>query len=289
METIDNNEIQRRSPSRAFTAIVFGLILLGSSVAAFAALPVYDAKVDITLNKNFIETITNLVSQLKQMQATQRYFELVDGGWFNKLEIPDVVKTRAAALGIPIDKIGFPDGKYKGKPATKASAIALEELRKVITGQADDSEMGNLRNDIEMIHGSAPATTAGVKVDAAYAQMAQVAATSGATQKAIMELQIQIKDITDEIKSGDLPPGDLERMKVLLEAKQADLKGLELQLDTQRNLLGMHQLGISASQEARIENSRLQERYDLLSARPLLTVRIPKDGGQGKTLVNGVE
>lgn len=258
--------------------VVLGALLVHSTFIGIAyaqiggTLIVYDPKVDGTLKVNFLQTINNLFDQYQQLRMSQEYRELMDGHWYESVGLADLIKTRAAALGISIDELGWSiNDKYHTHSATQASASALDELRKIAAGEGDEFNHSKIRDDIEIVNGIAPATTAGVKVDAAYGQIAATIATSGEINKAIPELQDQIREISERLDFGDLPPGDIDRYKAILAAKQMDLETLQLQAQNQNNLLLSHQVGLNASQEVRVENSRLKERYNVLSYRPIFS------------------
>jgi hypothetical protein len=268
-------------------ALVIALVFaVGPSMAQ---LIVYDPQVDGTLKLNFAKTIADLYNQLQQLRYTQAYWEVINGHWYNPLAVADLVLSRAAALGLPINNLGWGADQYHGLPATQAAAQAADQLQSIMQGHTDPGTLSNMHSDIESSFGTAPVTTDGIKVDFAYRTMAQSMGNIGQNYQAIQEIQKNIKDLNDQIRSGDLPPADIERMKAEIEAQNQDLKALEINQQNENLQLQTAQLGIIAGQEADYVNSRLQSRYDTLSMFGGMQFSTEIDNGDEQTAEAGEE
>jgi hypothetical protein len=102
--------------------------------------------------------------------------------------------------------------------------------------------------------------------------MGEAIAYGGELRQAITEKQGVIEGLKAEIASGELPPGDLERKMVLLQAEQIDVQLLLAQTVNQSNQLSVQQLGLQSQAAAAVEMNRLEERERRLAL--MQTVRL---------------
>lgn len=255
--------------------LAFGIILCVSSLA-LGQIIVHDPA-------HMKSNILAFAKELAQHVTHLNYITEMNGQWMSKLEILDKVEIIAASKGIPIDKLGW--GKLKRftqEKATQVSAEALDDLQKIVEGKANTSDLGNLQKDLEQVFKPAPVTTAGAKSEYAIRQMAAGSAYINQSKKAIDEAQKNIKKLQNDIGSGNLRPGDLERYQVLIASYQAQIQTWQGESSNQVLRQQIAQTGLMANEATTKEDNRLRHRYEMLQTPKLFQASLkPRNSIEG--------
>jgi hypothetical protein len=261
-----------------------GLILTFSGVGfALLGVPtvVYDPKVETTMNAWYakmessaaaqhFKELTELLNQVQlqkdqiaQFTDWQGYMRKIHGVWDEKIAVPDFTRTKNVQIGaISLQSIGWGNlDEWRNGAATRGAADALEQMREILNAQRPAIE---LRETLETVYGDTPVTQNGAAVESARRQMGESIAYSGELRRALAEKQSVIEALKQEIASGELPPGDLERKMVLLQAEQIDVQLLLAQTVNQSNQLTVQQLGLQSQAAGNAEMQRLSERENRL-------------------------
>jgi hypothetical protein len=295
METnTTNTESIVRRPRRK-RIILSSILICTISTTAFGIFGigdiVYDPKLDATLaalhsqaegTKLAIatENIAKWVEQLRSMQTAittakdqlqaardwQGYMQIIHGGWKERLNgMADQNTVSICTAPINLQAIGWGGiDDFKQLAETRDAATALEQLRQVLDARARSTELSRIRDNLEVVYGDVPVTKNGLQVEAAYREMGTASAFSGELNIAIAEKLENIRQLKEEINSGVLAPGDLERKMALVAAEQVDVDLLQAQAINQSNRLAINQLGFQASTAGTVENNRLKERAQRL-------------------------
>jgi hypothetical protein len=263
------------------TALTFGCSGVGF---AFLGVPtvVYDPKIEATMNAWYakmessaaaqhFKELTELLNQV-QLQKDQiaqftdwrGYMQRIHGAWEEKIAVPDFRQTKNVQVGVlNLASVGWQNAdEWRRLASTRGAADALDQMRAVLAAQRTNID---LRETLEILYGDVPVTQNGAAVEAARRQMGEAIAYGGELRKALAEKQAVIEGLKQEIAAGDLPPGDLERKMVLLQAEQIDVQLLLAQTVNQSNQLGIQQLGLQSQAAGDAEMQRLRERENRLT------------------------
>lgn len=257
-----------RKKLKVFGAI--GLMLfLGVQTVSYAQLPVHD-------EINRVITVLGFKNELDQLVTQYNYAVEMNGHWADQLNITKNLEALAATLGIPIDKLGWANrGKFNTEKATEVVANALDELEKVQQGKANQAELGKMEQDLELVYQAAPVTTDGARSEMALREMANAKAFIGQNNKAIQENLDNIQRLKSSIDSGELVPGDLDRIRTELAAEQLKLQANQAQGNNQLLRVQSAQLGLQTAQATDEVNNRLRDRYDRLEVAKRLIMLNP--------------
>jgi hypothetical protein len=262
--------------TRALTGTALGIFGIGDIV--------YDPKTEATLIGLHAKSETSKLSQFIEEMARwkeqidsarehislfkkfQGYWEEIHGTWKKPLE---VLKSAQADLinGGVIDTqgLGWGDENEFRKVATTRTAVdALDQLRAVLNSKANIAGLGKIRDSIEEIYGDVPVTRRGVAVEAAYREVGTATAFVGEVNKAIVEKRDNIARLKQQISSGTLAPGDIERIMTVIATEEADVALLQTQIMNQGNRLAVQTLGLQAGLIGNSEHARLRDRANRL-------------------------
>jgi hypothetical protein len=235
-----------------------------------ASLTAWYAKMESSAAARHFKELTELVNQvnaqreqIQQFSDWRGYMERIHGTWSEAVPIPDFRQTKNVQIGaLDLAAIGWDDvAEWRRLASTRAAADALEQMRAALTAQRPNID---LRETLDGVYGDVPVTQNGAAVEAARRQMGESIAYGGELRKALAEKQGVIEGLKAEIASGELPPGDLERKMVLLQAEQIDVQLLLAQTVNQSNQLGIQQLGLQSQAAGNAEMQRLAERENRL-------------------------
>jgi len=258
-------------------------VILISSAGAFALIPagvVHDpisnggrmaeAAAQIAMWTQQIEQTALLIrqthAQIQQFKKFSDYRTMIDGAWGVALErLPDNAAANICVAPVNIKAIGWggEDEFQKVLGVTNGALTALDQLRGVMDARPN-ANIAVIRDDLEAVWGDVPVTRAGLAVSAAHREMASATVFAGGLNQAIAEKRANIKRILDEVNSGMLVPGDLERRMVILEAEKADVDLMLAQTVNQSNRIAIHQLGFDSNRAGSAEMNRLRERSNML-------------------------
>lgn len=173
---------------------------------------------------------------------------LMAGGWKKALNrLPDLWLGEAIEGSISLEKLGWEVEDleaFEDIGSGQQAIEALEDLRKVLTGEEGSL---NLRTDVEQIWGNVPVTKDGVKVEAAYQTMAEVAGVQGRIQSALYETYDHVNELEEQLNAGSVAPEDRDRIRGRLEVQRARMDALQITTANQTNQLMLHVLGMGAS------------------------------------------
>jgi hypothetical protein len=281
--------------TRSRRALIITLLVAATSTSAFGIFGlgdiVYDPKLDATLNalhaqaeatkayqvaqqiaewsrqfQNMKEAISTAKEQVKAALDWHNYMEVIHGQW--RRALPGLRDENTASIcmaPVNIRAIGWGNiDDFKKVAATRTAADALDQLRLVLDARATSNDLGVLRDNIETVYGEVPVTQAGILVEAAHREIGSASAFTGQLNIAIQEKLENIRKLKEEINSGELAPGDIERKMVLVQAEEADIGLLQAQAINQSNRLAINQLGFQASQAGSAEINRLKDRSQRL-------------------------
>lgn len=211
------------------------------------------------------EQVTLASDQLKATLNWQQYMEVIHGAWRERLGmLADHRATLISTAPIDIRSLGWGSlDEFRELPQTQTAATALDQLRAVLDANSG-AGLAGVRADLETVWGDVPVTTNGVAVEAAHREMGAASVFVGELTQAIREKQQNMTQLKEEINSGDLPPGDLERKMIILAAEQVDVDLMTAQTINQSNRLAVHQLGFQAAGAGNMELGRLKDRANRL-------------------------
>jgi hypothetical protein len=277
MRDISKSSSASRPPWRRL--VLATALTCGCSGVALAFLPtiVHDPKLDASLTAwyarmessaaaHHFRQLTELINQvnaqreqIQQFADWRGYMERIHGAWEERIPLPAFRQTKNVQIGtIALATIGWDDvDEWRRLASTRDAADALDQMRAVLAAQRTNID---LRETLETLYGDVPVTQNGAAVEAARRQMGESIAYGGELRRALVEKQAVIEGLKQEIAAGDLPPGDLERKMVLLQAEQIDVQLLLAQTVNQSNQLGIQQLGLQSQAAAAVEMNRLTER-----------------------------
>lgn len=206
----------------------------------------YQHGAKITEMINQIRAIQNLTQNFTDYRA---YIEVINGKWAQKIPGMERIGT-LLNRDTPGDlrNLGWDLELFDRVVHLRSKGAALRELRSVLDAEASRRGLSQMRESIEEIYGEVPVTAEGVPVEAAYREMATVTAQVGESTKAIEENREEISALLEEIESGELAPGDIERMSAVLGAKQIELSILQTAAINNATRASVQQLGLAATE-----------------------------------------
>lgn len=205
------------------------------------------------------ETYETATGTYRTVKENLDWDVLMAGGWENALgRLTDLWLGEAIEGSISLEKLGWEVEdleQFEDLGSGQEAIEALEDLRKVLTGENETTE---LRTDVERIWGNVPVTRDGVKVEAAYQTMAEVAGVQGRIQSALYETYGHVNELEEELNAGEVAPEDRDRIRGRLEVQRARMDALQVTTANQTNQLLLHVLGMGSSNIVRQQESQIR-------------------------------
>jgi len=232
---------------------------------------VYDHVSNSTRAAEAAAQIARIIEQIEQAKAIYDkakenldWHKLMAGGWKDILErLPGEHADKVNQQITELENLGWDVTdltQFENIGSGQAAIEALENLRKVMDGQAEASD---IRTTQEQIWGNVPVTREGVKVESTYQTIATVAAEQGEIQRALKETYENIADLEEEMDGADVVPEDRERSRGRLDLQRARLQTLQIEAANSTNQLLLQVAGMGASNIVRQQERHMRSREEL--------------------------
>lgn len=259
------------------------LLLVVLSVPAWAVIPVEDGPLYLLLKALHMQAetskaaqaakqLTEAINQVKSIQTLitnfkdyRAYLEVINGKWAQR--IPGADKLASMMMrDSPGDlrNLGWDAEIFQRISSVRTKGQAMRELRQLLDAEISKQSLERVRDSVEEVYGEVPVTAGGVPVEAAYREMATVSARVGESTIAIEAKRERIAALREQIESGELAPGDLQRMSTLIAAEVADLSVLQTAAINNATRASVQALGLEASGAGRVERARIRDRAQRL-------------------------
>ena len=228
---------QARKKHRPWLSIALVVATSTSAVAQFGVPQiVYDPIHETVTAAGWVKQAADMIEQLDRLREQidnqikwaeqftdfhelwDKYWREIHGKWKRVLaRLPNEIAEDLSGIATAIELGGWQTDEFKKVKQTIIAAQALDELRRTLDNNKSSRALWlKLRTNLETVYGDVPVTTNGISVEAAHRELATASMYAGELYKALGEKQENINKLRDQINSGTLPPGDLERYMTLL-------------------------------------------------------------------------
>ncbi len=252
----------------ASAGTAYGIVMVVTDPALTKLVAVQHISSEKIRAAQFVRQITEAVNQIKAIQALTKdfgdyrnYLAIVNGKWAQK--VPGMAKLASMLnKNSPGDlrNLGWDLTVFDRARHLKTKGQALRELRSILDAEANKREFAQVRESIMEVYGEVPVSAEGVAIEAAYREIATVSAKVGESTKQIELKRERIIDMREEIESGTLAPGDIERMQSVLATEAAELSILQTDAINNATRAQVQSLGLAAGDKSERVRGAIQDR-----------------------------